>query len=196
MYVPEHFSETDLNEIEAVIQDNGFGLLVSVVDGQTLVSHVPFLYDRAGGRLLAHLARANPQWETLASATDVMAVFQGPHAYVSPTWYQQPGGVPTWNYVAVHVRGTPRVFDDPQQLHEVVRDLSTRYEAINQPPWNGEYNRGMLGAIVGVEILISDIQAQFKLSQNRAADDRASVIEKLGAEAPSEAQRLAAMMQK
>lgn len=193
MYIPTHFRQTDRATIDAFIHDNGFGALISVVGGEVLASHLPFLYDTNQGLLLGHLARVNPQWRTLGGATDVRVILQGPHAYVSPTWYAKPS-VPTWNYAAVHIRGRAEVFDEPQRLHALVEALSRKYEAGGEAPWNGANDRRMLEQIVGVSIRIEEIEASFKLSQNKSRADRERVSRELRRPAPSEAQRVADLM--
>ena len=195
MYTPQHFAETDPETIAAFIRENAFGVMVSVVDGKATASQIPFLYEVDTGVLLGHVARANPQWQELSSAQDVLVIFQGPHAYVSPTWYKG-AGVPTWNYATVQVRGTATTFDDPERLRQLLARLTDRYEATRPEPWSGDYNPRMLEQIVGIEISITECQAKFKLSQNRPLDDRRAVAEKLGEAGLSDSQRLAAMMEK
>ena len=111
MYVPRHFAEADADRLARFIDENGFGLIVTVSEGRPVASHVPFLYERERNVLLSHVARANPQWRDLAGETEVMVVFQGPHTYISPSWYRAPG-VPTWNYAVAHVYGRPRALED------------------------------------------------------------------------------------
>lgn len=127
--------------------------------------------------LRAHLAKANPQWKDIQSE-EVLVTFQGPHDYISPSWYRDPG-VPTWNYQAVHVYGRCRTFHDAETLHNVVIELTQRYEANFPQPWQPEYKEGMLRGITGLEIEITDIQCIYKLSQNRSEADRAQVIQQL-----------------
>lgn len=185
MYTPEHFNEANPERVSALIEDNSFGMLVTAPDGIPFVSHLPFIFERAigsKGKLLCHMARANPQWQHFSSCSEVLAVFQGPHAYVSPSWYSSPG-VPTWNYAVVHVRGKPRLIENESALETLVEQLTHVYEAHMPTPWkpnlSGERRTKLLNMIVGVEIEISDIQAKFKLSQNRSIEDQQSVIEKL-----------------
>src|ERR1700759_3803266 len=106
MYVPSHFAETDLATLHDFIERYSFGLLVSQVDGQPFGTHLPFLLDRSAphGTLIGHMARANPHWQSLREQP-ALVVFAGPHAYISPTWYEAANVVPTWNYTAVHVSG-------------------------------------------------------------------------------------------
>jgi len=110
MYIPEPFKAANSERLAALIRDNSFGMLVTAPDGIPFVSHLPFLLDSSSGKygkLLGHMARANPQWRHFASCDEVLAVFQGPHAYISPSWYLSPN-VPTWNYAVAHVRGKDR----------------------------------------------------------------------------------------
>jgi len=185
MYQPEHFKETDLDRLAALIDRYAFGMLVTVHDGEPFVSHIPFLYDKgvgAFGKLTGHVARANPQWQHLAQSQTVLAVFQGPHAYISPAWYDTPG-VPTWNYAVAHLYGTPRLIEDEASLEALVERLTAVHEARFPVPWKpsltGERRTKLLNMIVGFEIAITDIQGKFKLSQNRPSSDRRNVIEKL-----------------
>jgi len=177
MYLPEHFKVSDQDEIFSFIRANAFGQLVSIDAGRPCVSHLPFLVGDDRGVLHCHLARQNPQWQTLGEQ-QVLVTFLGPHDYISPSWYQNPG-VPTWNYQAVHVYGRCRVFDDAETLAGVVHALSQRYESAFEKPWQPQYRDAMLKAIVGVEIIIDEIEAKYKLSQNRPAADHQGVVDHL-----------------
>ncbi|KJV06277.1 FMN-binding negative transcriptional regulator [Methylocucumis oryzae] len=186
MYIPEHFNETNSERISSLINGNSFGMLVTAPDGEPYVSHLPFIFDHTAGtkgKLLCHMARANPQWQHFSSSTEVLVVFQGPQAYVSPSWYSSPG-VPTWNYAVVHLRGKPRLIDSEFELEALVERLTHVYESQMPNPWQanlaGERRTKLLNMIVGFEIDITTIQAKFKLSQNRPPEDRQSVVEKLG----------------
>ena len=194
MYVPRHFAEADADRLARFIDENGFGLIVTVSKGRPVASHVPFLYERERNVLLSHVARANPQWRDLAGETEVMVVFQGPHTYISPSWYRAPG-VPTWNYAVAHVYGRPRALEDPAQLKIIVEKLAEKYESHYEKPWAPAYDPRMLNAIVGIEVAITEMQGKFKLSQNRSVADRAAVIEQLDASA-SEADRAVAALMK
>jgi len=177
MYVPDHFKISDQEEIFSFLQANAFGQLISLQDNRLTSSHLPFLIADDRKRLKCHLARQNSQWQQLAGQ-QVLITFQGPHDYISPSWYQN-AGVPTWNYQAVHVYGNCRVFDATEELAEVVEALSARYESSFESPWEPRYRDAMLKAIIGVEIDIDEIQCKYKLSQNRPAEDQQGVIEKL-----------------
>ncbi|MEQ1592868.1 MAG: FMN-binding negative transcriptional regulator [Thiobacillaceae bacterium] len=185
MYLPEHFKEDNPERIAALVRDNAFGMLVSAPQGQPYVSHLPFLFEPLSGthgKLLGHMARANPHWEILASGVEVLVVFNGPHAYVSPSWYTSPG-VPTWNYAVVHLRGKPRLIEIETALEALLERQTQVYEQHQLVPWKpdlaGERRTKLLGMIVGFEIEVTDIQAKFKLSQNRSEEDRLRVIAEL-----------------
>lgn len=179
MYNPPYYVEDDREVLDAVIRNNPFGLLVSVLDGAVEASHLPFLQD--GKRLIAHMARANPQWRGFDAETAALCIFQGPHAYVSPRWYARKKAVPTWNYVAVHVRGVPRIVDDPEECLEMQRRLVAEFESGADTPWTVDglpesYVNNMMAAIVNFEIPITRIEGKFKLNQRNTAEDRAGVI--------------------
>lgn len=175
MYIPSHFRVDDRELMDRFILENSFGLLVSMENGAPAASHLPFHYS--DNTLLCHVAKANPQWQNL-EAQRVLVIFPGPHAYVSPSWYEGPG-VPTWNYQAVHVYGRATSFRDEARLAELVQTLSSLHESGSDSPWNGEFDSRMLQAIVGIEITIEEIQGKYKLSQNKSEQDRRNVIERL-----------------
>jgi transcriptional regulator len=180
MYIPSHFRESDERVLAEFIDAHAFGALVTIATGAPFASHLPFLYDRDGRTLHAHVARGNPQWQHVAASPDVLVLFQGPHGYVSPTWYAEPG-VPTWNYTAVHVYGRARVLDDAAATGPHVERLAARFERGSAAPWVPDYDARRLAGIVGIEIAIDEIQGKFKLSQNRSAEDRARVAARLEA---------------
>jgi transcriptional regulator len=176
LYVPTHFEAGDRESLVRFIERYAFGTLVSTGADGLQVSHVPFLPEPDGERLrlLGHVARANEHWKSLEGATDVLAIFHGPHAYVSPTWYASHPSVPTWNYAVVHARGRAKLLDEAE-LHDLLMRLSSTYEAGNAKPWRmselpADYVSSMLRAIVGFEIEVERLEGKFKLSQNRPAD--------------------------
>ena len=176
-YIPQHFRVEDADTLLAFMEAHGFVDLVSTVDGQLQVSHVPVLTERdedGSFRVTGHLARANPHWQVLERASDVVAIFWGPHAYVSPGWYQNHPSVPTWNYAVVHAHGPVRLMDEAG-LHEVVHELSAKYEMSRAKPWKlgdqpAAYVHSMLEHIVGFEMSVQRLEGKFKLSQNRPAE--------------------------
>ncbi len=178
MYIPKPFEVTDRKILTRVIQKNNFGLLVNQVDGAPFATHLPFLIE--GDLLVCHMARANPQWRSFAAGAEVLCVFQGPHAYISPRWYQSDNTVPTWNYVAVHVYGVPEIIEDPAAALADQALLVAAQEAGQAEPWSlAERDPalidGMLRAIVNFRIPIARIEGKFKLGQNRNEADRAGV---------------------
>jgi transcriptional regulator len=180
MYIPKHFEQADDHTLWQFIDDHSFGTLLTVTDGRPFASHLPFLVD-CGKRLLhCHVARANPQWRTLGGSPQVLAIFAGPHGYISPTWYAEPG-VPTWNYTVVHVRGEARTIDDVAHTRRHVEALAAKFERGRAAPWVPDYDVRRLSGIVGIEISVDKLEGKFKLSQNRPAVDRARVVAELTA---------------
>jgi transcriptional regulator len=186
MYIPKSFSETDLARLHSLMQAYNFATVVTTqADGVPLASHVPLLIDTtrgAYGTLIGHLARANDQWKAMSSQ-EVLVIFQGPHAYVSPSWYQEHPSVPTWDYAVVHAYGKPRVIQDAGELEIMLRDLVQTHEARFENPWSitqaQDFVHKRLPAVVGFEIEITRLEGKFKLSQNRSEEDQQLVIQKL-----------------
>ena len=179
MYTPKYFEVTDEKEIFAFIEANAFGQLVSNSGGRLFSTHIPFLLSEDNSSLLGHLARQNPQAQDI-EGQEVMVTLQGAHDYISPSWYVNPG-VPTWNYQAAHIYGRCSLRAETSDIKMIVDTLTSKYESRFDTPWEPDYNPSMLGAIVGIEIAISEIQCKFKLSQNRSAQDQAQVIQRLKA---------------
>lgn len=177
MYVPRFFEVIDKQQIFDFIEANAFGQLVSSVAGRPCSTHMPFLVSADRAKLTGHFARQNPQHVEM-DGQEVLVTLQGPHDYISPSWYSSPG-VPTWNYQAVHIYGKCSVFDDSARLKEIVDALTDKYESGHPVPWQPEYSTSLLEAIVGIEIAVSEVQCKFKLSQNRSIEDRRQVVERL-----------------
>lgn len=185
MYVPPHFAESDPATLRDFIERHGFGLLVSEVGGAPFATHLPFLLDREAGphgTRVGHVARTNPQWRELAGRV-AQAAFSGPHAYVSPAWYEAESVVPTWNYVAVHAYGPAQLAEDRDALFDVVRRTVDRYEGSRPRPWSlGEpstFTDRMLAQIVGFRTPIERIEGKGKLIQNHPPERRQKVIDAL-----------------
>lgn len=201
MYTPEHFAEDDIEALLQLIRSAPFATLISG-DGAAApqVTHLPLVVEGAGSdwRLLGHMARANPHWQAFAAGAVSTAIFQGPHAYVSPTWYDDPNrSVPTWNYAVVHVSGRPRVVEEDRAL-EILRISSKLFQEGVGEAWgiddSGEFVAGRLRAIVAFELVPDQIQGKFKLSQNRSDADRARVIDRLAGLDDAGSQATAALM--
>jgi transcriptional regulator len=184
VYLPPAFTETRSEVLIEHIERHEFGLLVSHGRAGLIASQIPFLVERRDSRiyLQGHLAWANPQLADLDPAEEALAIFEGPHAYISPNWYEPGPAVPTWNYATVHAYGKARTIADPDWLRGFLRRLTERHEGREPaPPWRMEdlpaaYLKSMLNGIVGIEIAVSRLDGKFKLSQNRPAADRPRII--------------------
>ena len=202
MYVPSSFQENDPCLLHALVQENGFGLLVTVEEGEAHATHLPMLLDPHCGRrgsLFGHLAATNPQWRSFDGKRPALAVFSGPHAYVSPRWYTRLRNVPTWNYVAVHVRGAPRVIEH-REGSDLLKRTMVFYESAFPEPFGfdsipGDYVEGLLGAIVAFELPITRIAGARKLSQNKGSIERARIAEGLRATGDASAARVATLVE-
>ncbi len=184
MYLPPAFRIEDPEKIARFIAHHSFATVVTQGGDGLFASHLPLLHDAGARRLTGHLARANPQWRHFADGREVLVIFGGPHAYISPRWYETQPAVPTWNYGVVHVYGAPRVMTDAAELADVLRRTIRFYEGDGPEAWRGdlpaEFFDRMLKAIVGFEIAITRVEAKFKLGQNRSPADAAGMLAALG----------------
>lgn len=200
MYLPRAFAESDLDALDRLAGRDRFITLVTVRDGEPVVSHLPVLYRRDGENveLVGHWARPNPQ---ATHAGPALAIFHGPHAYVSPGWYpdkEEAARVPTWNYAVAHLRGTLRTFDDEASLAQVVDGLSVDHEATVGGDWRFEFerhdHRRQLRGIVGFRFVAESIALKFKLSQNHPMANREAVAAQLGSQTREAGRDVAALM--
>ncbi len=185
LYIPEHFRVDDRDTALAFMRANPFAILVSSVREEPFATHVPVVIREDGEQISirGHVAKANPHWRHLQEQGRCLVIFHGPHAYISPANYATPENVPTWNYAAVHAYAKARVFAETEDLLAMLSDLIPTFEAAYQEQWNGlseAYRTRMLSHIVGFELAVTDIQAKFKLSQNRTREEQQRVIECLG----------------
>jgi transcriptional regulator len=201
VYLPPAFTETRRELLLAHIERHDFGTLVTHGESGLIASQIPFLVDeRDGGVLLqGHLARANPQVGDFDIEREALVMFAGPHAYISPSWYEGGPAVPTWNYATVHAYGPARRIEDAGWLRELVRRLSDRHEAREPAPWRMQdlpepYVQSMLKGIVGVELAVTRLEGKFKLSQNRPAADRPRIIAALERRADADSCAVADLM--
>lgn len=186
MYIPPHFREDDIEKLVAFMQAHSFATLVSVADGVPIASHVPLVVtlNDAVVTLTGHLAKANPQWRHFDKG-ESLAIFTGPHAYVSPTLYEQAENVPTWNYIAVHAYGVPKLLtrkDAPEQMEAMIESMIDYYEATYKGQWqdlSDSYRDRMMQGIVGFEMTATRVQGKYKLSQNRSLIDQHQVAQAL-----------------
>jgi len=189
VYVPRHFAVNDLTEVRAMVRAFHVGQLVTVgPDGTPDASLLPVLWD--GDEVVVHLARANEHWRRITSGSPGLVVITGPDAYITPRWYaskrEHGRVVPTWNYSAVHLRGPVTVYDDPEWLRQAVTRLTDHHEArtAEGDGWRVDdapvrFVDGQLKAIVGVSMVVTDVDAKAKLSQNRSDADQAGVVDGL-----------------
>jgi transcriptional regulator len=183
VYLPRDFRIDDPAVQAAFMAEHNFATLVSTdLAGSMRASHVPFIVRPEGGergRLIGHLARANPQWRDFDGQREALAIFQGPHGYVSPSLYETHPSVPTWNFMVVHAYGVPKLIEDYEAVRGVLAALVAQHESGREPEWRFDlpdaYVEGMAKQIVAFEIDIKRVEAKFKLSQNRPEADRSGV---------------------
>jgi transcriptional regulator len=187
MYQPKHFEQTDAAVWQALLREQPFATLVTPAGDGFTADHLPLEYDAVSKVLQGHVARANPLWRE-ANGREVLAIFQGPQAYVSPSWYPSKAEhgkvVPTWNYAVVHLHGRLEAIEDAAWLRGFVERLTQRHEATRDTPWAvgdapADYIDQMLKAIVGIRIEVTRVEAKWKASQNRSAADRQGVAQGL-----------------
>lgn len=200
LYVPKHFAARDRSAAARLLHEHPFATLVTPSTSEPFVTHLPLIFAADGehGTLHGHFARANPHVGA-AGLADSLAIFHGPHAYVTPSWYADPGGaVPTWNYAVVHAHGRIELARDPEQTRAVVDMLVERFESEREQPWKlgltGARLDAMINAIVGFRITLTRIDVKLKLSQNRSPADRERVTAGLAGEDYSDASATAAWM--
>lgn len=185
MYITPYSAVADLRVLHDFIRENSFGSLVSTSAGGPSVNHYPFLAnnDQNGFALWAHISRSNPQWRDLEISPKCLAIFTGPHCYVSPVYYKAPLNVPTWNYTAVHVSAEAEIIKDESLERELMRKFVAHYEEKNGTNWTYElpedFHAKLLKAIVWIKLKPTAIEGKFKLSQNRSPEDYAGVVRAL-----------------
>jgi transcriptional regulator len=207
MYVPKHFEETSVEVLHELIRAHPLGALVTSSSNGLNANHIPFIVHpepEPYGTLRGHIARANPLWRDFSLGVESLVIFQGPEAFISPSWYRtktETGKVvPTWNYAVVHAHGALRIVDDRAWLSELVEELTNRNEAERPNPWKvtdapADFIAQMLGAIIGLELPIARLVGKWKVSQNRPARDREGVVEGLMQEDRDSALAMARLVQ-
>ena len=189
MYLPKHFLVEDQSVLAQLISEYPLATIVANLDGRFEINHLPLMLSADKTKLYGHVAKMNPLVKVASSSsTSVTAIFNGPNAYVTPSWYpsKQESGkvVPTWNYAVVHAEGSIKLIEDVQWLRSHVSQMTDLHESTYQSTWKlddapEEYVQMMLKAIIGIEIEISSLVGKFKLSQNRPAEDYDAVVEQL-----------------
>ena len=202
MYTPSAFAVRDPELIHDLMERHSFATLIAVDGVQPVATHLPLLLDRnvgRYGRLTGHMARANPLWQTAADRK-VLAIFHGPHAYISAGWMEDRNVLPTWNYVSVHASGMFRVENDPQRTAEHVGQLVDHHESQMPKPWSldstdADFRANMLDAIIAFSIDIERLEGKQKLNQNHSTARREKVMAGLAARNQPGDHEVAALMQ-
>jgi transcriptional regulator len=202
MYIPNHFAENDLGPLHDAIERYPFATVVSHTGDDLEASHLPLLVDRnsgSQGTLVGHMAKANLQWRR-AGHQRVLVIFSGPHAYISPRWYQATQVVPTWNYVAVHAYGRLELIDDISETTQLLDRMVAIFESNQPQPWQmnepADFVQQLVRQIVAFRIPIDRLEGKWKLNQNRPAEQRQHVISVLSQQADHHAQEIASLMKK
>jgi transcriptional regulator len=203
VYIPTAFCVPDAPRIHELMREHSFATLVTWSAEGPFATHLPLLLDASRGpygTLRGHVARANRQWHDFESGGEALAIFHGPHSYVSPSWYDAELAVPTWNYAAVHAYGPPRVTEDRDEVIALLRDLVTEHEAGFESPWTmalpDDFVHKMVQGIVAFEIEITRLEGKAKLGQNRSDADRAQVHAMLSASSDQQARGTAQLMER
>ncbi|MEH2326403.1 MAG: FMN-binding negative transcriptional regulator [Nostoc sp.] len=181
MYRPTPFQEDNVDKLIGFMRANSFATLVSIIDGVPYASHVPLVIAMQGDavKLIGHLAKHNPQSQALGA--ELLVIFTGAHAYISPTLYEKHESVPTWNYIAVHAYGIPKVImlnDSPESMNQMINEMIDTYEADYKSHWHGlsdGFREGLMNGIVGFEITVTRLEGKYKLSQNRSQIEQHNV---------------------
>lgn len=200
MFIPPAFAESDPATLHAFIERYSFGQLVTQVDGLPFVTHIPMLLRGSAGphgTLVGHVARANPQWQSAAGQTG-LAIFAGPHAYISLTWYEAENVVPTWNYTAVHAYGRIELVANGDELREILQSTVRYYEQSLPQPWTfddkAQFAERLMTQIVGFRLEIARLEGKFKLNQNHPPERRARVANALEQQGDENSLGIAALM--
>ena len=201
MYIPPAFRIEDKAKLAAFLRQHSFATLITQDGAAPFASHLPMLFRPdlgPHGTLLAHMARANPQWQHFADGREALAIFHGPHSYISPSWYATAPAVPTWNYAVVHAYGIPVIFDDHDRVVSLLRETVSLYESSFAQPWPGElpdeYREKMIRGIVAFEIPLTRVEGKFKLGQNRSPADLQGVFRALSHSENADDRALAQLM--
>ncbi|MEC3757036.1 FMN-binding negative transcriptional regulator [Bacillus halotolerans] len=201
MYIPKYYKVTNVDDIWDFVQNNSFGTIITTAQGKPIATHLPLQLMKEGDTyyITGHIAYGNPQWRTFETCEDVLVMFQGPHAYISSSWYEKEN-VPTWNYQAVHVYGTASILNEEELKHDLTM-LLQKYEKHRKNPvlWDKlspQLLESQLKGIVGFKMKVGEIQASYKLSQNRNEKDYMNIIDQLRHEGNPNSKQMAELMEK
>ncbi|MBL0330240.1 MAG: FMN-binding negative transcriptional regulator [Bacteroidetes bacterium] len=183
MYIPPYYKESDEQKLIAFMQTYNFATLISTNNANILATHLPFVIEKRGEQLflVCHMAKANPQWESFTE-NEVLVIFQGPHAYISPSNYEKQQNVPTWNYIAVHATGKAKIVSNPSEVMALMEKTIHQFEQKFYEQWktlSPDYINGMLKAIVAFEIEVTKLEGKFKLSQNKTKNEQQNIVHSL-----------------
>jgi transcriptional regulator len=200
MYIPPYYREEDPEKLLEFMRAHNFATVISVSGGSPIATHLPFLIEERGETivLVSHLAKANPQWQTFGQ-NELLVIFQGPHAYISPSHYEKQQNVPTWNYIAVHAYGKAKLIEDENGLRSLIEQTIQGFEKEFMGQWkelSPAYVNGMLKAIVGFEIVVEKMEGKFKLSQNKTKNEQQNIVGSLEKSGNSVQEDLAGEMKK
>jgi transcriptional regulator len=200
MYIPPYYKEIDAEKLLAFMQAHSFATLISTHNNNIRATHLPFVIEKREERifLVTHMAKANPQWQEFGDP-ELLVIFQGPHAYISPDNYEKKQNVPTWNYIAVHAYGKATLIEDDEGSRAVLEKMIGTYEAKFQSQWkelDQNYVAGMLKGIVSFEIEVTKLEGKFKLSQNKTRNEQQNIITSLGNSHDSLEQEISSEMKK
>jgi transcriptional regulator len=200
MYTPNSFKETDPDILYSFISEHNFGIVFTETKTGPMATHLPFMVNREEKTLIAHFAKANKQWQHTQTNKELLIVFQGPHGYISPSWYKEKNTVPTWNYAAVHAYGNPVIIHGLDDLRAMVDSLTHHHEESIDSDWDYEsaYKKRdrLLKGIVGLKVTITQLEGQFKFNQNRSTEDQNGVIKALESSSSPTDQQIAKIMRK
>jgi len=200
MYIPPYYREEDREKLIAFMKAHNFANLVSVANNVPIATHLPFVIEERDEKLflVSHMAKANPQWQSFGN-NEPLIIFQGPHAYISPSHYEKQQNVPTWNYIAVHAYGKARIIDDPKEVWNLMERTIHRFEEKFMEQWKTlapGYVNNMLKEIVAFEIEVTKLDGKYKLSQNKTKNEQQQIIASLGSSEDSVQKEIAEEMKK
>lgn len=202
MYIPKAFDVNDKTKLFDFVKSNSFGILFSQDEDGPFATHLPFLIDENKGNngvLIGHMAKPNPHWKKLINK-EIIVVFPGPHAYISPTWYNEANTVPTWNYVAVHIYGEFKMIEDKDDMEGILEKTVSFYESSMPNPWVAEFDDKfideLMNGIIGFEISINKIEGKWKLNQNHSIQRQQNLINGLKTRNEYDSQKIAKLMER
>lgn len=184
MYIPKHFEQADRKKLVQFMQKHNFGIIVNTIDGKPFATHLPFVVVENDNKIIlkAHMAKANPQWKHFKADEDVLVIFSQPHSYISPSLYDEKDSVPTWNYLAVHAYGAPRLLESLEDRISILELSFEHFDPSYRKQWNQlseDYRQRLLKGIMAFEIETNRVEGKYKLSQNRSNHERANIIDYL-----------------